>query len=130
MLSIYSHKAIAFALSFLYLAIMLKPLVPVAQYTANYGVYSNELCENKSKPELHCNGTCQLSKMLADMESPKDLPTTIPAYEGLQWYIGFVDTYHSDFSATTSTIIHNSIYRDFHSTSSVEINTPPPQLLA
>ena len=47
------------------LAIFLRPVLPVAGYIINYDYIVKELCENKAKPELHCNGKCQLMKELA-----------------------------------------------------------------
>ena len=43
----------------------LKPVLPVLEYIVNYDYIVSELCENKSKPELHCNGKCHLEKELA-----------------------------------------------------------------
>lgn len=42
-----------------------RPLIPLAEYAVNYNYIVNTLCVNKSKPELHCNGKCYLSKELA-----------------------------------------------------------------
>jgi len=47
---------------------------PVAQlsweiwYAVNIEYVAEELCENKEKPELECNGKCYLSKQLAKTE--------------------------------------------------------------
>ncbi len=43
----------------------LKPILPVADYIINYDYIAKVLCENKAKPELKCNGKCQLMKELA-----------------------------------------------------------------
>lgn len=42
-----------------------RPLIPLVEYAVNYNHIVNTLCVNKSKPELHCNGKCYLSKELA-----------------------------------------------------------------
>lgn len=42
-----------------------KPLWPVLDYVANYNYIVSELCENRDKPEMHCNGKCYLTKELA-----------------------------------------------------------------
>lgn len=44
---------------------LLKPLLPVADYVINYDYITKVLCENKSRPEMKCNGKCQLMKELA-----------------------------------------------------------------
>ncbi|MEZ4853117.1 hypothetical protein [Flavobacterium sp.] len=44
---------------------LLKPVIPFLEYMVNYEYIANELCENKDKPELKCNGKCHLKKELA-----------------------------------------------------------------
>ena len=43
----------------------LKPIFPVLDYIINYDYIANELCENKAKHELKCNGKCHLVNELA-----------------------------------------------------------------
>ncbi|WP_312323877.1 hypothetical protein [Soonwooa sp.] len=50
---------------FLIFYVVLKPLVPIIDYAIRYDYISKELCENKSKPELLCNGKCYLTKEIA-----------------------------------------------------------------
>ena len=55
------------------IAIFLKPIFPVIEYIVNYEYISKVLCENKTKPMMHCNGKCHLMKELAkaaDTEKP------------------------------------------------------------
>lgn len=47
------------------LYILLKPAVPVIDFVVNYGYIVAELCINRDKPELECNGNCYLKKELA-----------------------------------------------------------------
>lgn len=44
---------------------VLKPILPVLEYVFNYDYIVKELCENKAKPEMQCNGKCHLMKELA-----------------------------------------------------------------
>lgn len=44
---------------------LVKPVFPVIDYVVNYDYIAKVLCENKAKPELKCNGKCQLMKELA-----------------------------------------------------------------
>lgn len=44
---------------------LVKPALPVLDYIVNYEYIVAELCENKAKPELKCNGKCHLAKELA-----------------------------------------------------------------
>ena len=43
----------------------MKPVFPLVDYVVNYEYISKVLCENKTKPELKCNGKCHLMKELA-----------------------------------------------------------------
>lgn len=47
------------------LTLFLKPIFPVLDYVVNYDYISKELCVNKSKPAMHCNGKCHLMKEMA-----------------------------------------------------------------
>ena len=48
----------------LYLLAMVRPLIPIIEYYANYDYIANALCENRDKPYLECNGKCYLEKQL------------------------------------------------------------------
>lgn len=68
------------------LYILLKPAVPVADFVFNYGYIIAELCINRDKPEVDCNGKCYLKKKLAEaaeQENPisQDRKVPMPAYE-------------------------------------------------
>lgn len=54
-----------FTIAVIVLAVFLRPVLPVVGYIINYDYIVKELCENRQKPELHCNGKCQLMKELA-----------------------------------------------------------------
>lgn len=56
------------------LLVLVKPIIPVIEYTVNYEYISKVLCVNKAKPMMHCNGKCHLMKELAkasETENPK-----------------------------------------------------------
>lgn len=58
----------------------------MVDYVVNYEYISKVLCENKAKPELECNGKCQLMKELAkaaEEEKPlsSDKKNTTPVFE-------------------------------------------------
>ncbi len=54
------------------LFMLLKPFWPVVDYAVNYDYIVNFICENRDKPELQCNGTCYLTKELAEEASDAD----------------------------------------------------------
>ncbi len=49
---------------------MLRPITPVINYAFNIDYYIEFLCENKSTPELNCNGKCHLKKELKQAHEP------------------------------------------------------------
>ena len=48
----------------LYLLAMIRPIIPIIEYHANYDYIASVLCENRDKPFLECNGKCYLEKQL------------------------------------------------------------------
>lgn len=59
-------KKIVFTQLFLnlYLLAIIQPAIPVIEYFLNYEYIANELCENKDKPLMACNGKCYLEKQV------------------------------------------------------------------
>lgn len=55
-------KNIAFVL---FLLVVFKPIVPLMEYIAFYDYFKNELCINRDKPQLECNGKCHLDKEMS-----------------------------------------------------------------
>lgn len=66
----------SFAIFFLcvYSLVLLKPLFPFVDYAINKEYIAKNLCENRTKPKLNCNGKCHLMKQLkkAGTETPTD----------------------------------------------------------
>lgn len=48
------------------LFMLFKPMLPVVEYVVFYDYITNELCVNKQKVELQCNGKCYLSKQITN----------------------------------------------------------------
>jgi len=48
----------------LYLLALIQPAIPVLDYLLNYNYIVAELCENRDKPILECNGKCYLEKQV------------------------------------------------------------------
>lgn len=59
---------------FLTFYMVFRPLIPIIEYVANYDYIAKVLCINKSKPDLHCNGKCYLSKELAKTNDSESFP--------------------------------------------------------
>jgi len=54
---------------------VMKPVLPVLDYAINYDYIVKELCENKAKPQMKCNGKCHLMKELAKASTAEN-PTS------------------------------------------------------
>ena len=52
-------------LPFFAFLILFRPFWPIVEYIVAYDYIVAELCENRDRPELGCDGTCYLSKQLA-----------------------------------------------------------------
>lgn len=65
-----------------YLLAMVRPVLPVIEYYANYDYIANVLCENRDKPYLECNGKCYLEKQLNKTNHNKhEHKSTIPSID-------------------------------------------------
>lgn len=70
------RSAIAYILL---LAIMLPTLTPwgtIAYFKLNREYIAKVLCENRKKPEMHCNGKCYLAKKLKQQQEKQDRETS------------------------------------------------------
>ncbi|WP_147300487.1 hypothetical protein [Tenacibaculum gallaicum] len=77
----------------LYMIAMLRPIAPFVEYAINYDYISKVLCINKDKPELNCNGKCQLMMELEKQQDDdfKSLRISMEEYP-----IGFVSILNID----------------------------------
>lgn len=77
-----------YTLVFLYMVAMLRPIAPFVEYAINYDYITKVLCINKDKPELNCNGKCQLMMELEQQQDDdyKSLRISMEEYP-----IGFVN---------------------------------------
>jgi len=61
----------------LYLLALIQPALPIIEYFVNYDYIASELCENRDKPILTCNGKCYLEKQVAqqlDLDHNQETP--------------------------------------------------------
>ncbi|WP_405572513.1 hypothetical protein [Winogradskyella sp. Asnod2-B02-A] len=49
--------------------------------------FIDNLCENKDKPELQCNGKCQLKKVAQSQDKQKKTPESIVDFKELTLYL-------------------------------------------
>ena len=55
---------------------LVRPAIPFVEYIVNYDYIVKELCENREKPQLKCNGKCHLKKELAKTASQEKNTTS------------------------------------------------------
>ncbi len=85
---------VSYILIIIYSGVIVAPAIPVVDYIVNYKYISEELCVNKDKPEMHCNGKCHLKKeikkVLGDDESKSpNKKTTLPELKLKEYTIYF-----------------------------------------
>jgi len=101
--------------------------VIMADYEINKEYISKNLCINKKRPKLHCNGKCQLMKKLAEEEKQN-----APANNN-QGTIKFQDIVYLDtfleYSPTTypqfQPLFHNYVVARFYESPISSIFHPP-----
>ena len=103
---------------------MLRPIAPFVEYAINYDYISKVLCINKDKPELACNGKCQLMKKLEKQQDDdyKSLRISMEEYP-----IGFVTILNIETQKSFSSISekHFNYNRNYFYLSSDKIFHPP-----
>jgi len=76
------HIVLAHLFLNLYLLAIFQPLYPILEYVIQYDYIVEQLCENRDKPVLACNGKCYLGKQLTlaeknSQEDPSPLPPSV-----------------------------------------------------
>ena len=78
----------------LYLMAMMRPLLPIIEYYANYDYIATVLCENKDKPFLECNGKCYLQKQIEKTNHTNhDHKSTVPKINLDDYPVSPLDNY-------------------------------------
>ncbi|UMB60600.1 hypothetical protein MHL31_16175 [Lutibacter sp. A80] len=114
----------------LYLLAMIRPVMPIINYYANYDYIAAELCENKDKPYLECNGKCYLKKQLKEVNHTNhDHKSTVPQINFDDYPITTLDQFTYQFIQQKQllTITNYCIYissQDFFKS-----DFKPPQVL-
>ena len=66
------RKGFAYVLILSILAQTIWQVGILISFEINQDYIAQNLCENREKPELHCNGHCQLFKQLEQTQSPQN----------------------------------------------------------
>ena len=79
-------------------------------YRLNQTYIANNLCMNKAKPQLHCNGKCQLAKKLAEEENNNKTSGTASLKNDASTVLFKQETAAADFSLNNPPLKHQAIY--------------------
>lgn len=86
----------SFLCIFLAVFIIIRPVLPVLEYAFNYKYISTQLCENITKPEMHCNGKCYLKKKLSkSYDEEKNNPVSNKVVDLSETFSISIDDYHA-----------------------------------
>lgn len=81
----------------LYLLVLVQPALPVIEYLINYDYIVSELCENREKVVLACNGKCylgdQVEKQL-NLDSKQQIP--LPPKFDTEKFISLIVTFNHE----------------------------------
>lgn len=115
----------------LYLLAMVKPLMPIIEYYANYDYIANVLCENRDKPYLECNGKCYLQKQLNEVNhSNHEHKSNVPQINFDDYPLSPLGQYTYQFkkNENTNVIIKYLIYNA--SQNFIDSVFKPPKLIS
>lgn len=103
-------------------ALLLKPILPVISFMVNYDYIAKELCENKTKPELHCNGKCYLKKELAKASENTNQNSQNKKQIQQETEILFLETI-CNISFQNNDLHNHSVVKDNYSTQYSHLNS-------
>lgn len=76
----------------------------IAQYQLDKDYLARILCENRDRPELHCDGKCYLAKRLKAQQDKQDKETTERVQKTPSIQLFWTDA--TDFSCLPAYLIH------------------------
>lgn len=82
-------KFLAVFFSSLYILAMVRPVAPLFDYIINQDYIAEFLCINQDKPEMQCNGKCQMMMQIEKQQEEKR--QNLPAIAMEEYPIGFVE---------------------------------------
>jgi hypothetical protein len=115
----------------LYLLAMVRPLVPIMEYYANYDYIATVLCENKDKPYLECNGKCYLQKQLKEVNHDNhEHKSTIPQINFDDYPISPLDQFSYQLKVFKELNSEKSYYVNYTSQDFFKSVFKPPQVIS
>lgn len=112
----------------LYLLAMVRPLVPIIEYHANYKYIATVLCENKDKPYLECNGKCYLEKQLKNVNhNNHDHKSTVPQIDFEKYPVSPLDQFSYKVKYCLAFSTEQFFIQEYTSTNFIKSLLKPPQ---
>jgi hypothetical protein len=112
----------------IYTSSVFKVYLPYIDYYANYNYISKVLCENKNKPQMHCNGKCHLKKTI-EKASKEESRSKHNEFSGK--FVSFLELAVKPIQLQSPWITIRSIQvpdsKPCYHSPSREITSPPPQ---
>jgi len=106
-------------------------LITIAIYKANVKEITANFCVNKSKPMMHCNGTCHLKKELKEQEKSEKKNPYQNKENRLELNDNMGEVGLSHFFADPHSSLFSSLhYQCIFTSPFISIDSPPPQLIA
>lgn len=91
----------------LYLLALVQPALPILEYLINYDYIVNELCENRDKPIMDCNGKCylgdQVDKQL-DLDTEHQIP--MPPAIDFEKFISLTSSIVAELPLNDEALLH------------------------
>ena len=104
----------------------------LVNYVVLYDRYVTELCENRDRPAMQCNGQCHLAKELKSVDSPATSSEehTIPTELSAEIIFLIPELHERADLPEESKATHRLINAPFVSSACGEVIVPPPEHIA
>lgn len=117
---------------FIIFTLVVSPLSPLISYVINYNFIVKNLCQNRDRPQLMCNGKCYLAKELFKTEKQNQeniiktnnidafVPKEIISFRNINveysiWNVSFSEYFNHYHSEYFSDIFHPPLFNSFFS---------------
>ncbi|MBE0422396.1 MAG: hypothetical protein IBX66_00490 [Lutibacter sp.] len=115
----------------LYLLAMVRPLVPIMEYYANYDYIATVLCENRDKPSLECNGKCYLEKQIKKANHDNhDHKSTVPQIDFEKYPVSSLDQFSYSLKNFEEVYTHRFFVNKYTSQDFYQSLLKPPQFVS
>ncbi|MDV7187148.1 hypothetical protein R3X25_07625 [Lutibacter sp. TH_r2] len=103
------NQILAISFYLLYLLAMVKPIMPIMEYYANYDYIATVLCENRDKPYLECNGKCYLQSQIKknNSHSSHNHNSTIPSIDLKDYPVSPIEEFTYKISSEENNVSSN-----------------------